>query len=272
MSVQSRVSPHESPVCQKGLCVISVENEGVGVLNSGDPVSLCADVAARWHGSWLDALGVPNARDHAAWRALEPPPRIYFAGIALRPDTEPMALVGAPGAVCDPWQELDLSFDGRRVWRREPWFFRPAGPIEGSPPPELDLVTVSTAEEVSDFEAVSVRGFGNEDDRVVPGTYHPPAVLADEAMTMFVGRVDGRPVAAATGYRTEHVVGVFGVTTIASARRRGYGTAVTRAALLVDADLPAILAPSPEAVNMYTRLGFDRVGELSIWIKADPVP
>jgi hypothetical protein len=235
-------------------------------------VSLCADASARWHSSWLNALGVANERDASTWHALAAPPRIYFAGIALRPDVDPASLADAPGAVCDPWQTLDLASYGRRVWRREPWFYRPAGPVEDTIPPELELVAVSTPDEVYEFEAVSVRGFGSEADAVVPGAYHPPEVLADDAMKMFVGRVDGRPVAAATGYRTEQVVGVFGVTTIASARGRGYGTAVTRAALLVDAGLPAVLAPSPEAVNMYTRLGFGRVGELSIWVKADQAP
>jgi hypothetical protein len=240
----------------------------MGVLNSGDPISLCADAAARWHGSWLDALGVPHERDDFGWRALAPPPRIYFAGIALRPDADPGALADLPGSVCDPWQTLDLTAHGRRVWRREPWFYRPPGPVTDPMPAQLELVAVSTPEEVYEFEAVSVRAFGGEDDSVPPGTYHPPSVLADNAMHMFTGRVDGAAVAAATGYRTDDVVGVFGVGTVASARRRGYGTALTSASLLADTGLPAILAPSPAGINMYRRLGFERVGELTIWSTA----
>jgi predicted GNAT family acetyltransferase len=121
---------------------------------------------------------------------------------------------------------------------------------------------------VEEFEAVSVRGFGNEDDTIEPGTFHPPTVLADEAMHMFVGRIDGRAVAAAMSYVLDDTVGVFGVTTVASARRHGYGTAVTSAALLADTGLPAVLAPSKEAVNMYLRLGFRSVGKLRIWSSA----
>jgi hypothetical protein len=255
------------PVCQKGLPVISVENRGMGVLLSRDPVGLCADAAARWHGSWLDALGIPHERDTFVWRALHPPPQIYFAGIALHPDAEPSAIAHVAGSICDPWQTLDLGLHGRRVWRREPWFYRPSGPAGGAAPAELELVEVSRPEEVREFEAVSVRGFGDETDTVAPGTFHPPEVLADEAMRMFLGRVGGRAVAAASGYRTAGVVGVFGVATVASARRRGYGTALTRAALLADTGLPAILAPSPQGMNMYRRLGFRPVGELSIWVK-----
>jgi hypothetical protein len=239
----------------------------MGVLISGDPVSFCADAAARWHGCWLDALGIPHERDAGAWRALEQPPEIYFAGITLRPDAEVAALAHVPGSVCDCWQTLDLKTCGRHVSRREPWFYRPPGPAGGTHPPELDLVQVSTPEEVREFEAVSVRGFGNEEDTIAPGKYHPPSVLADESMTMFVGRVAGRAAAAATGYRTDNAVGVFGVATVASARRRGYGTALTRAAMLADTGLPAILAPSPQGLNMYRRLGFEPAGELSIWVK-----
>jgi hypothetical protein len=136
----------------------------------------------------------------------------------------------------------------------------------------LEVVAVSTPAEVHEFEAISVRGFGGEADSVTPGTYHPPSILADDAMKMFIGRVEGRAVAAATGYRTESAVGVFGVTTVASARRRGYGTAVTRAAMLVETGLPAVLAPSREGEGVYVRLGFERVGELSIWIKEGQAP
>jgi ribosomal protein S18 acetylase RimI-like enzyme len=139
-------------------------------------------------------------------------------------------------------------------------------------PSELEIVQVKTPAEVAEFEAVSVRGFGNEDDAIELGTFHPPAILDDHAMHMFVGRVDGRAVAAAMGYVLDDVVGVFGVTTVASARRRGYGDALTRAALLSDTGLPAVLAPSEEAERMYLRLGFEPVGALTIWSKAGPGP
>jgi len=237
-----------------------------------DPVALCARAAAGWHTSWLTALGVPTQQDALTWRALDRPPLIYFAGIALRPGLPAEALADVPGSICDPWQTLDLDPHGYKVWRTEPWYFRPAGPVDTVVPPELEIVRVSTDEQVYEFEAVSVRGFGSEDDAIEPGTYHPATVLEDEAMEMFMGRVGGRAVAAAMGYRMGDVVGVFGVATVASARRRGYGTALTSAAMLTETGLPAILAPSPAGAALYRRLGFEPVGELSIWSKAAPVP
>jgi acetyltransferase (GNAT) family protein len=233
-----------------------------------DPVTLCAEVYAGWHTSWLTALGLRSERKRGVWRAIDRPPHIYLAAITLEPEVSSAALADVPGSVGDAWQDLDLAPHGFEVWRREPWFHRAAAPLDDAPQSDLELVRVSTPEEVAEFEAVSVRGFGGEDDSVEPGTIHPPSVLADDPMAMFMGRVEGRAVAAAMGYRLDDVVGVFGVTTVASARRRGYGTAVTRAAMLTETGLPAVLAPSEEAVPMYRRLGFEPVGGLTIWSSA----
>jgi hypothetical protein len=233
-----------------------------------DPVRLCAESYAAWHTSWLSALGLSSRRADGIWQALERPPLIYLAGITLEPGVPSQTLADVPGSVGDVWSDLDLGSHGFRVWRKEPWFYRRAAPVEESSPAELEVVNVRTPDQVVEFEAVSVRGFGGEDAVVERGIYHPPAVLGDDAMHMFTGRVDGRPVAAAMGYVNDGAVGVFGVTTIASARGRGYGNAVTRAAMLTETGLPAVLAPSDMAASMYRRLGFEPVGELTIWTKA----
>jgi hypothetical protein len=186
--------------------------------------------------------------------------------MTLRPDTPAEAVANAAGAVCDSWQTIDLEPFGFYDWRHEPWFLCAAlGPPGDTSPPELEIVRVATADEVEELEAVSVRGFGNEHDTIEPGTIHPPAILNEPRMVLWLGRVEGEPVGAAMSYRTDEAVGIFGVTTVASMRRRGYGTALTRAAMLVDSGLPSILAPSPEGEGVYRRLGFEHVGELRIW-------
>jgi hypothetical protein len=237
-----------------------------------DPVGLCAKAYAGWHTSWLTALGLRSERVDGLWLALDPPPQIYLAGITLDPGVPPERLAAVPGSVGDAWQTLDLDRFGFRVWRKEPWFYRAPGPLPAEPPSELEIAQVRTPDEVVEFEAVSVRGFGNEDDVIEPGRWHPSTILEDEAMHMFIGRVAGRPVAASMGYALDDGVGVFGVATVASARRRGYGAALTRAAMLTETGLPAVLAPSEEGAGMYRSLGFEPVGELTIWSRADPAP
>jgi hypothetical protein len=230
-----------------------------------DPVALCADAVAGWHETWLEALGLRSERNADVWRALDRPPPMYFAAITLRPLVPATALADVPGSICDNWQDLSLERRGLRVWRTEPWFFRPAGPVSIEQPPELEVIRVSSPAEVAEFETVSVHGFENEEATIAPGAIHPPTILGDPRMEMFLGRVDGRPVGAAMGYRTDDAIGVFGVTVVASARRRGYGTALTCAAMLPETGLPSVLAPSPEGEPLYAKLGFARVGELSIW-------
>lgn len=237
-----------------------------------DPVSLSADAAAAWHASWLAALRLRSERTATVWRALDTPPFIYWTLITLSPNVRADEFRDIRGTVCDAWGRLDLaalSFeerdrDGFVERAREPWFVRPPTALSpGRPPAELEVVRVSTPEEVAEFEAVSVRGFGGEEATVETGTLHPPAILRDTRMTMLIGRVDGGPVAAATSYRVPAAIGIYGVTTIEPARCRGYASALTRA--LIDPALPASLSPSPEAESLYRRLGFERVGELRQW-------
>jgi hypothetical protein len=235
-----------------------------------DPVAVCADAVAGWHTSWLTAFGQRSERGREVWRAVDTPYFIYFAAITLRPEASAEAVLDAPGGICDSWQRLDLASHGYHVFREEPWFYRPAGPLPDSTPAELEVVRVSTAAEVEELELVSVRGFGNEEATIEPGAMHPTAVLDDPAMSLFVGRVDGKPIGASMGYRTDAAVGVFGVTTVASARRRGYGTALTRAAMQTDTGLPSVLAPSKEGESVYRAMGFESVGALTIWSKGDP--
>jgi Acetyltransferase (GNAT) family len=232
-----------------------------------DPVALCADAVAGWHESWLTALGLRSETDAEAWRALDAAPPMYFGAIALRPDARADAVVRAHGSVCDPWQGLDLEPLGFRVWRRDPWYLRAPTPAPADAPPELEIARVMNARDVEEFELVSVRGFTTEDATVEPGTIHPAAALNDPRMVLWLGRVDGRSVGAAMSYVTDRAVGIFGVTTVTSARRRGYGTALTCAAMLKETGLPSVLASTRDGERMYQRLGFDRIGELAIWIR-----
>ncbi len=231
-----------------------------------DPVALCADTTAHWHAAWLTALELRWERRDSVWRALDRPPFIYWTAITLSVDAREAALHDAHGTICDSWSALELVPLGFEERVREPWFVRRPAPLPAKEPPaELEIVTVSTPPGVAEFELVSARGFGGE-DATVETPFHPPSILGDPRMTMLTGRIRGRAVAAAMSYRTDAAVGIYGVATVASARGRGYATALTRA--LIDPALPALLSPSPEAEALYRRLGFEQVGELRQWNRA----
>jgi GNAT superfamily N-acetyltransferase len=123
---------------------------------------------------------------------------------------------------------------------------------------------VHDAAEVEEFERTSLRGFADDADACVEtGSIHPASILDDPQMTMLTGRVARRPVAAAMSYRLDAVVGIYGVTTVPSARRRGYASALTAA--LIDPNAHASLSPSAMAEGLYRRLSFEQVGELTMW-------
>jgi hypothetical protein len=233
--------------------------------------ALAVEACVGWHDSWMRAFGLRTQRDPDAWRLLDPAPQPwYFTAITRRPNAPPDALANATGTVCDAWSRLDLEPFGFERRDAEPWFFRPTGPLaaEGTPP-ELEIVRATTSLEIEEFEAVSVRGFEIEDTSITVGAVHPATILDDPRMTSWIGRVAGRAVAAAMSYRAYGAIGVFGVTTVASARKRGYGTAMTRAAVLADSGLPSVLSPSPEGENLYRRLGFRPAGALQTWWRGE---
>ena len=63
------------------------------------------------------------------------------------------------------------------------------------------------------------------------------------------------------------VVGIYGVSTVPDARRRGYATALTALAIASEAGVPAVLQPSAAAEPLYARLGFRRFGSFDMWIR-----
>jgi GNAT superfamily N-acetyltransferase len=227
-------------------------------------IARSADAAAAWHSAWLTALGLRSQRSDRVWRALDPPPFIYWTAITLDASATADDLAGSPGTVCDAWSAIDLEPHGYAATARDPWFLRRQGPLARTTLPELEIVQAHTAADVEEFERTSLRGFADDEEcEVEVGSIHPATILADSRMTMLTGRVHGRPVAAAMSYRDDDMVGIYGVTALPSARRRGYGTALTAA--LIDPTADASLSPSAMAEGVYRRLGFERVGELTMW-------
>jgi GNAT superfamily N-acetyltransferase len=75
-------------------------------------------------------------------------------------------------------------------------------------------------------------------------------------MRMFVGLVDGRGVTGATSIVGHGVNHVEWVATLESARGKGYGAAITWAATLADATVPAMLIASDMGRPVYERMGY----------------
>jgi len=89
-----------------------------------------------------------------------------------------------------------------------------------------------------------------------------PNLLTVPTFTVFVGYLAGEPVASSMLATTRSVglAGIYSVATRPAQRGRGFGTALTAAALAEAAQQgydTAVLEPSPSGAPMYRRMGFE---------------
>lgn len=161
----------------------------------------------------------------------------------------------------------------------------------GSPGMALDLRTVDAAplgdvpdgfviEEVADeaalldFKAVFMQSYQVPEFAAqawVDATL--AAGIGRSAWRMYVGRLDGRPVATNMLFNAGGVASVYGVGTVDEARGRGIGGAITLAPLLEARDegyQHAVLFSTQMGVGAYGRIGFRPLGtwiDRHLWVR-----
>ena len=105
-----------------------------------------------------------------------------------------------------------------------------------------------------------LRRENGEDDPIHAQTNALQIISADApGKRHFVATLAGEPVARATVLLADGVAGLYGVETLATARGRGLGSAITCAALTYARDQGyevAVLQASPMGFGVYQRLGF----------------
>lgn len=90
----------------------------------------------------------------------------------------------------------------------------------------------------------------------------------------FLGTENGRAVCTAMFYARDGVAGVFNVATIPEAQRRGYGAAITSAALVAAREAGCtlgVLQASEMGRPVYERLGFRQVCTVSACLRQAPL-
>lgn len=98
-------------------------------------------------------------------------------------------------------------------------------------------------------------------------------VIGRQGITIYVGYTDGRPVSTGAGIRSGSTIGVYNIATLASARGRGYGAAMTRRVAADGAAAGcdvAILQSSEMGFPIYERLGYRTVVEYMGYVERPP--
>jgi len=137
--------------------------------------------------------------------------------------------------------------------------------------PDLEIRRVTDVAGIEAHRQTVTAGFGS-DPAVALGTACLDLLDRPECV-VYVGYVDGDPVISGLGWRTGRTVGVFSIATKESARRRGYGAAMT-ARVVVDGVAAGCDVASLQASEMgrpiYERLGFRTIVRYTAYV--DPAP
>jgi GNAT superfamily N-acetyltransferase len=126
--------------------------------------------------------------------------------------------------------------------------------------PSLEIRRVTDTAGIDAHRQAATDGFGG-DPAVALGTVCTD-LLGRPECAIYVGFVDGHPVVSGLGWRTGRTIGVYSIATVPSARRRGYGAAMTARVVadgaLASCDVAALQA-SELGRPIYERLGFRTV-------------
>jgi GNAT superfamily N-acetyltransferase len=128
------------------------------------------------------------------------------------------------------------------------------------PGPGHEIRRVTDAAGVADHQQTAASGFEMPVEWLE--AVMDETLAADPNASVYVGYTDGIPVTSGLGFRTGRTIGVYNIATVAAARRRGYGAAMTMRIVddgaVAGCDV-AILQASDMGQPVYERLGFRTV-------------
>ena len=227
-----------------------------------DSVRAMAAGFAAWHGGADDRVQVGDGMTLTDSGAPTP-----FGNVAYltAPLADPAALAGelrrfydagpgGPYVVFSPWPTTDLRQFGLAPVGHPPLMVRwtPVPPR----PTALDVRPVADAATLADFERTLVEGYPVRELWPFTAGRLAGAHVLDTPWRLFVGYLDGAPVAVAAGFPSSTVTLVEMVATQPDARGRGYGAVVTDAAARVAGDdRPSVLIASDDGQGVYAALG-----------------
>jgi GNAT superfamily N-acetyltransferase len=209
----------------------------------------------------------PRVESHDGFTLLDlggPGPAVNFLTLYSEPDPEELVAAAqaffgnarfAIGVESEtaPAFEKRLRTHGWLIDEDEPSMLLQPIPEIPEPPSGLDIRHVATEAELNDFLRITRTG-----RRWIPSL----EAARDPNVALFVGYVDGAPVATSRINVMGDVGDINGVETLKDYRRRGFGTALTWAAVAAGRErgcTAITLSASPMGYPVYLKMGFQPV-------------
>jgi hypothetical protein len=164
------------------------------------------------------------------------------------------------------WPTPDVRNLGFGAVGHPPLMLRPTGPDAAPLPDGFEIRAVTDATTAAQYERTLVLGYPvPEIDPDATGSFINPDADAAPRWRHFLGVLDGAPVATGSAFVDDSHVHVEFISTIAEARGRGVGYAITAAATFAAADRPALLIASDLGKPVYDRLGYLTISRFTLW-------
>lgn len=172
---------------------------------------------------------------------------------------------GGPALLWCGFPVPDLTRRGWHLMGHPPLMLRPVGGIPPPAPPGLEIVPVTTPEQLEEFGTTLVEAFPVPELAGQPYAGYGPALLDVPGWRMWTGRLEGHAVATAAAWTHGGVNDVEWVSTRPEARGQGVGAAIAWAATVADPTLPAMLIASDPGRPVYERMGYLALTRFTLW-------
>lgn len=230
-----------------------------------DPVRAMGQRWAEWDDVRAADASSPTPFPNSA-TLLQPPASADAGDLARRLRAFYAAGHGGAWMLWSAWPTPDLRPYGFQHAGQPPLMVRPAGAAILPAPPELQISEARDEAALAQFNTVFIEGYPVEELREAGINRVYDARVLGGALRFWVGSVAGQPVTAAAAVVGEEAISIYAVATLAQARGRGYGAAITAHATQAAPALPAELQSSEAGQSVYLGLGFQIVTHYTLWV------
>jgi GNAT superfamily N-acetyltransferase len=172
---------------------------------------------------------------------------------------------GRPWVLLSAWPTEDLGGDGMTLVGHPPLMWRPPGGDPPEHPAHLMIKQVTDEHRLAEFTRTLIDGYPMA-SATDSAAFHPSMLGTD--IELLVGYVDGHPVATGGAAVSADQLEIDWVAVLPQHRGKGYGAALTWAAMTVRPKTPAVLLSSDDGRPVYERLGFVALLRCTMWMGA----